>query len=262
MATSSASAAAGEGAAGLLLVVFVLVLFMCAGIVYFIPTIVAIARHPPNAWAIVLLNVFAGWTFFGWLMSLVLALRKTPPPPEPIPEALMPRSPSPSDMLYLTSALQPVNAQGVVVHPNETFYWVVPRAEILSEQQATDYVANTSGTSLQIVTGWNENWANLRLSEAHRLAVDVSDAGMLAFSNQRVLFLGNRMTVEVPFAQIAGVATFQDGLRINRSGAEPLLLRTGTTRESGVLQRLVNGDIGPHIAAAPASAAPPGARPA
>ncbi len=42
--------------------------------VYFVPTIVAIVRHARNVMGIVLLNIFGGWTFVGWIIALVWSL--------------------------------------------------------------------------------------------------------------------------------------------------------------------------------------------
>ena len=43
---------------------------------YFLPTIIALIRKQPNALAIFLLNFFLGWTFIGWVVSLVWAVTK------------------------------------------------------------------------------------------------------------------------------------------------------------------------------------------
>jgi Superinfection immunity protein len=40
---------------------------------YFIPTIVAAIRRHQNAEAILVLNLFLGWTFIGWVLALVWA---------------------------------------------------------------------------------------------------------------------------------------------------------------------------------------------
>lgn len=47
-------------------------IFMIAG--YFVPTVIAFWRKHPQVVAIAVLNVFLGWTFLGWLGSLVWAL--------------------------------------------------------------------------------------------------------------------------------------------------------------------------------------------
>jgi hypothetical protein len=59
---------------------------------YFLPAF--LARNKPNFTAILLLNLFAGWTFIGWIIALVWALSAQPqreaaappvtaPPPQP-----------------------------------------------------------------------------------------------------------------------------------------------------------------------------------
>ena len=51
---------------------FCLVTF-CLGL-YFLPTIIAAARGNINTLAIFLLNFFTGWTFVGWVASLIWAV--------------------------------------------------------------------------------------------------------------------------------------------------------------------------------------------
>lgn len=41
--------------------------------VYFLPTLIALSRKRDNSGAIFALNLFAGWTFFGWLVAIVWA---------------------------------------------------------------------------------------------------------------------------------------------------------------------------------------------
>ena len=42
-------------------------------ILYFVPTIIAIANKSKFAAAAILVNVFAGWTFVGWIVAIVFA---------------------------------------------------------------------------------------------------------------------------------------------------------------------------------------------
>lgn len=48
-------------------------IFLIAGALYFLPSIVASHRDHHNTSAIVLLNLFLGWTFVGWVVALVWA---------------------------------------------------------------------------------------------------------------------------------------------------------------------------------------------
>jgi len=60
--------------------------------IYFLPSLVAVARHTHNATGIFLLNLFLGWTGIGWIIAFIMALCSSPyyyhpywyyPPPPP-----------------------------------------------------------------------------------------------------------------------------------------------------------------------------------
>jgi len=55
-------------------VIFVLIIIAIAVCIYFIPTFVAFSRKHQFKWLIFLINFFTGFTFFGWVGSLVWAL--------------------------------------------------------------------------------------------------------------------------------------------------------------------------------------------
>jgi amino acid transporter len=43
------------------------------GSIYFLPTLAARSRHHHNTEAILLLNLFFGWTILGWIAALIWA---------------------------------------------------------------------------------------------------------------------------------------------------------------------------------------------
>ncbi|HEX4039301.1 MAG TPA: superinfection immunity protein [Acidobacteriaceae bacterium] len=60
--------------------------------IYFLPSLVAAARHTHNATGIFLLNLFLGWTGIGWIIAFIMAIAASPhyyhpywyaPPPPP-----------------------------------------------------------------------------------------------------------------------------------------------------------------------------------
>ena len=53
---------------------FFILLILPALALYFLPTIIALVRRDRNALAIILVNIFAGWTFIGWVIALVWSL--------------------------------------------------------------------------------------------------------------------------------------------------------------------------------------------
>jgi hypothetical protein len=58
----------------------IVALLVVAAIVYFIPSIVALVRGRQDHAYIFALNMFLGWTFIGWVVALLWAMRhdKTP----------------------------------------------------------------------------------------------------------------------------------------------------------------------------------------
>jgi TRAP-type C4-dicarboxylate transport system permease large subunit len=42
---------------------------------YFVPSIVAVARKVTHQGSVVVINLFLGWTFVGWVVALAMACR-------------------------------------------------------------------------------------------------------------------------------------------------------------------------------------------
>ena len=52
--------------------------FIVALCLYFLPTILAVARKVRNQGSVVVINLFLGWTLIGWVIALAMAFRTTP----------------------------------------------------------------------------------------------------------------------------------------------------------------------------------------
>jgi hypothetical protein len=61
------------------------VLIVLGIIGYWVPSIIAFARHMPNKAAILLIDLFAGWTGVGWLVALVMSVWPKPAPQYVVP---------------------------------------------------------------------------------------------------------------------------------------------------------------------------------
>jgi hypothetical protein len=48
-------------------------------VMYFLPSIIALARNKRDIAAIILLNFFLGWTMIGWIIALVWAVKTDVP---------------------------------------------------------------------------------------------------------------------------------------------------------------------------------------
>jgi len=66
----------GESLRQLAIVLLVLAAVIAAGVLYFLPAIIADKRNHPNKTAIAVLNVFLGCTFLGWVVALVWSVKK------------------------------------------------------------------------------------------------------------------------------------------------------------------------------------------
>jgi len=73
---------------------FLFFLFFLA--LYLIPTIIAVIRQVPNMGSVIVINVFLGWTFIGWVVAVAMAARSVPAVQQVIVNTgqQMPRSPS------------------------------------------------------------------------------------------------------------------------------------------------------------------------
>jgi hypothetical protein len=58
---------------------FFLPFFGFGFVMYFLPSILAFARDKRDTTAIVLLNLFLGWTMIGWVVALVWAVKTDVP---------------------------------------------------------------------------------------------------------------------------------------------------------------------------------------
>lgn len=58
----------------MMLIIAVIFLIISAG-VYFLPAIVAKMRNNKDFTAILVLNIFLGWTLLGWVVALVWAFK-------------------------------------------------------------------------------------------------------------------------------------------------------------------------------------------
>lgn len=98
---------------------------------------------------------------------------------------------------------------------------------------------------MRVMRGVSVRTGSSRGKRVDRTTLDVDDHGTLYLFSQRVLFVGGRKTVDIPCTRLVGVEPFEDGMKVNRSNAKPLVLRTGSQREPVILQRIMANDLQP-----------------
>ena len=64
-----------------LITLFVFGTLGAAGIItYLLPVLIGWYRHVPDLGAVAVINIALGWTLFGWVIALAMALRSRPAP--------------------------------------------------------------------------------------------------------------------------------------------------------------------------------------
>lgn len=145
-----------------------------------------------------------------------------------------------------TCAIVPIPAPGLLPHKDETFYLsTANNVETIAEHHHSEFVGGYAGISVPIMRRFSIRTGTSRGRKVDRITVDVDDSGTLYFSNQRVVFIGNLKTIDIPFSRLVAVEPYVDGLKINRSNASPLVLRTGSQSEAVILQRIMANDLDP-----------------
>jgi hypothetical protein len=61
-------------------VLTILIMLIIGFCLYFLPTIIAFRRDRHNKGAILVLNLFLGWSVIGWVISMVWAVSSSQPP--------------------------------------------------------------------------------------------------------------------------------------------------------------------------------------
>jgi hypothetical protein len=49
--------------------------FLIVLVLYFLPSVIAVARKVTHQGSVVVINLFLGWTFIGWVVALAMACR-------------------------------------------------------------------------------------------------------------------------------------------------------------------------------------------
>jgi hypothetical protein len=106
-------------------------------------------------------------------------------------------------------------------------------AALMKEVTMREFRGGSSGFSFRIAKGVRYRTGSFR---GHSVVVgtqlQVADTGVLAVTSTRIVFLGSRKTVEIPYSKLVGLEVFTDGIRFSASN-----------RQNAPLFRLESGDV-------------------
>jgi hypothetical protein len=103
----------------------------------------------------------------------------------------------------------------------------------MKEVSLREFRGGSAGFSFRIAKGVRYRAGSFRgRSVIVGTELQVADSGPLAVTSSRVVFLGQRKTMEVPYSKLVGVEVFEDGIRFSASN-----------RQNAPLFKLENGEI-------------------
>ena len=159
---------------------------------------------------------------------------------------------------YRDGALMPI-ASNIIAKKGELFYWRCDNVMSRSEHTHSRYVTRRTGqrsggyagVSFRVARGvylhsgaYGGPSSSVSVGERETwTSVDTDDEGTLWLSNQRLILMGNRREIEIPYKSVTSVTPYFDGLRVDTANHKPLLLHSRSPREAVVLQRLIAGQI-------------------
>jgi hypothetical protein len=132
---------------------------------------------------------------------------------------------------YARGALEPVSpGHGIVPLAGETFYWTCDDVKVIGDSSHPYFRETVFDRTERVDRHWDEEL----------------DRGMLAASDRRVLFVGDRGPRPFAFESIVLLTPRDDGFVLAVADTPPFTFVTGRKEDGVVVQRLMHGDIGSH----------------
>jgi hypothetical protein len=108
----------------------------------------------------------------------------------------------------------------VAFDKGEDLLCVLPKTTLLEARAVRTWRGGSSGPSFRIARGISYRFGSSRgTSESHE-ELRAVDRGTLAFTNQRLIFLGLARTTSVDLEKIVSIEPLSDGVRLHREGKE------------------------------------------
>jgi hypothetical protein len=108
----------------------------------------------------------------------------------------------------------------IMTKKNEVVHLEVPAA-LMKEVAVREWQAGSSGMSFRIAKGVSYRVGQTRgKSVVVGTELQVEDSGVLSVTSQRVVYMGNRKTIDVPFAKMVNIDVFTDGIRVHASNRQ------------------------------------------
>lgn len=138
---------------------------------------------------------------------------------------------------YVNGPLAPITVPGIMPLSGERFFFTSD-AVLFAEHTYRQWQGGTQGMSFRVMRGVYYRVGGIRGRSYNKNVVEPDDRGTIALSDRRMLFVGQRKTIEVPLGKITSVQPFTDGLQVNIANKAPVQLHTGSDLAGLMLHRL------------------------
>jgi hypothetical protein len=120
----------------------------------------------------------------------------------------------------------PPGGSRLLVKPGEIVH-VEKTASLMKEVIDREFQGGSSGISIPLGKGVRYRTGSFRgKSVVVGSHLEAADTGILSVSSRRVVFMGNRKTIDTPYTKLAGLDVYTDGLRVHCSSRQTASLFT------------------------------------
>lgn len=137
--------------------------------------------------------------------------------------------------------LPSVQVSGLMLHKGESACWSEPAAILDERVVDRQYVGGYAGVSFRVTRGVYFRTGGVRGHIETRKGIVPTSTGRFVLTNQRLIFLGDAMSIDVPWSKILNVDFYQDGIRISQTGrSKPTLIRFDHAENTEVIGQLIS----------------------
>lgn len=134
-----------------------------------------------------------------------------------------------------------VNPGGVVMKRGEVAHWIEPATLLEEKTVSRKYVGGSHGVSFRIMKGVSYRIGASRGRMVSETGIVPVANGYFVITNQRLVFSGDRKSVNAPYTKILDMSLYTDGLNFSlTSRQKPILVKFSNSQNGEIVGALVS----------------------
>lgn len=126
----------------------------------------------------------------------------------------------------------PIINSPIILKNNEEAYLSLPNISLSEPRSVRISQSGGFGTSYRVAKGFTLHSGTGRSRSVSHEEIMVIDNGTLVITNKRVIFVGDKKSVNIDLKKILAINIFKDGISIQRENKQKIEYFTGTNRTS------------------------------